>query len=45
MGTGGPSAIKTLTIYENDIKTVFVLKTIKTVFDLMHLQGFEPGTH
>ena len=33
MGTGGPSALKTLTI------------TATQRPDLVHLQGFEPGTH
>ena len=39
MGTGGPFALKTLTRYR------LFIDNLERSFLLVHLQGFEPGTH
>ena len=58
MGTGGPSALKTLTngapsgIQPRDASRTHMIKSqllataiITLIQEMVHLQGFEPGTH
>ena len=43
MGTGGPSPLKTLTAARYS-RTLFCIQLLR-LSPLVHLQGFEPGTH
>ena len=47
MGTGGPSPLKTLTAASEFLETPYASSVLVclTLSLLVHLQGFEPGTH